>query len=556
MGAFRSDQDRPEVAMPLIIPEKRALLLHLKDPARVASVLPRKQLLGPHELAVPHRTAEFLTLKNLGVRVDGFEPIRTHYNFPLIRGMLAPMPHQIVTATFMTTNTRGYILNQQRTGKTAAAIWATDFLMNDRAVNKTLIVCTMSNMRKVWADGIFDIVPNRTVGVLHGSRADRRYMLTQDFDYFVINHDGIKVIGPELIEQVQSGRINAVVVDELTEFAEHTTQLWAALDPIAQMAQWCWGMTATPMSRDADKVYGQARLINRDKMPEGFGAWQARTMLGYQIQVQNKNPNAKRRTVNVTKWTPRADAADLVYDVLQPVVRFAKKDVLKDLPPITHELLDVGLTAEQRKVINSLRRQGGAIIDASVLTVANAGVLANKILQVCGGAIYDDQRQAVHIDVAPKIDEMMRLIRNTEQKVVIFATYQSVIDLIVTVLKKRDIGVTWVDGRVTGRRRDRAIDDFYHDKKIKAIVAHPETTAHGLEFSMADTTIWWTLTRSSEHFQQANERMASAAQKNPMGIYYLIGSAIEEAIYNGHVSGENIQQKLFSLIKQFVQQGV
>ena len=73
---------------------------------------------------------------------------------------------------------------------------------------------------------------------------------------------------------------------------------------------------------------------------------------------------------------------------------------------------------------------------------------------------------------------------------------------------------------------------------------------------MADTTIWWTLTRSLELFQQANERMASAAQKNPMGIYYLFANPIEEAIYQAHRAGEKVESKLFGLIKQFVGHGI
>lgn len=538
--------------MPILVPEKRAMVLTLRNPQAVLDVIPKAQQIDEFEVAVPHRTETHLLLKNLGVKVAGFEPIKTHYAFPPMRGIYKPMPHQGVTAAFMSSNTRGFVLNQQRTGKTASAIWATDFLMQDKAVSRTLIICTMSNMNKVWADGIFDISPVRTVGVLHGSKADRLYTLSQDYDYFVINHDGVKVIQEQLEAAVASGWIEAVVIDELTELSEYTTALWEATRTIARHAKFCWGMTATPMSRGPAKVYGQVKLINPKMMTMTFPGWQSSTMLGLQIQV--KNPKTQK-IITVTKWSPRADAADRVHDVLQPVIRFAKKDVLPDLPPITHTTLDVGLTKEQKKLISALRYQGGAIIDSSVLTVANAGVLASKILQVCGGAVYDTAGLPVYVDVAPKIEETMRLIQNTEQKVVIFATYQSIVDLIVTMLKKRDIGVAWVDGRVTGRKRDRAIEAFYHNDQVKVGVFHPETTAHGLEFSMADTTIWWTQTRSRDHFLQANERMASAAQKNPMGIYYLFANKIEEAIYQAHVAGENVQNRLFGLIKQFVATG-
>lgn len=536
--------------MPFAVPDKRALVLRLKHPEKIEAVLPRSQRLDDHTLAVPHRTKEFIVLKNAGVKVEGFEPIRTHYDWPMLAGTKAPMPHQRATAEFSSTHPRGYIFNEQRTGKTASLVWAIDFLRRDRAVRSILVSCTMSTMRSVWMNEIFSIAPHLTVGILHGSRRDRLRVLAEPYDVYVINHHGVNVIGSELAAAIP-GRINAVLLDEATRYANHTTDLHKAALPICAAAEFCWALTGTPLARGADKAYGLAKLVTPNTMPHLPDTWKTMVMSPFQIIVEH--PKSKR-PMTVTKYRPRHDAAALASAVLTPAIRFEKRKVLKDLPPVTHQTLDLEPTTEQRRVIRELKNKKGAIVEASILTVANAGVLANKIRQVCGGAAIGANGEPVRIDVTNKLDATIELIEGTSNKVVIFSNYQVVTDLIVEALQRRKIGTVWVDGRVTGRKRDRAVDAFQHDDRVKVLVAHPETTAHGLEFAVADTTIWWTLTEDKELYLQANERMASAAQKNPMGIYYLFAHPVERAAYRALVDGTSVQKAFFEAVKLWNQE--
>lgn len=533
--------------MPLVVPDKHALVLNLRDPSRVEAVLPHHQRINDHMIAVPHRTKEFMVLKNMGINVDGFEPIATHYDWPPLHGEHPPMPHQRTTAEFLTANPRGFILNEQRTGKTAAAVWATDYLKRDKAVKGILIVSTLSTLRSVWRNEFFSIAPHLSVGVLHGAKKDRIAMLREPFDVYVVNHDGLKVISGELLAAIKSGRINAILIDEMSELSNHEADLFKAAKPICDAAQFCWGMTASPLARGPERAFGMVKLICPDKMPHLYGAW--RMMVTTPVTFQVENPRTGR-PVMVTKYVPRKDAASLVYGVMQPVVRFAKKDVLKDLPPLTEQELLLTPTEAQKRAISEMRRFKGTVVDGDVLTAANAGVLANKLIQICGGAAKGIDGSVVRFDVSNKTKETMRLIEATNQKVLIFSNYHAVTDLIVETLEKRDIGVVWIDGRVTGRKRDNRVHRFQHDDSIKVLVAHPETTAHGLEFSVADTTIWWTLTTDPEFFLQANERMASAAQKNPMGIYYLFAHPIEQVAYRAMKSDISVQSALFDLIKR------
>ena len=114
-----------------------------------------------------------------------------------------------------------------------------------------------------------------------------------------------------------------------------------------------------------------------------------------------------------------------------------------------------------------------------------------------------------------------------------------------------DASVT-VDGRVTGRARDNAIHRFMHDPQCRGLVAHPRTISHGLEFSIADTLIWWSPCHNKEWVAQANERMASIAQTNPMGIYRIGANFTEWSVYRSVHDALSLQASALELFQQFV----
>lgn len=60
-------------------------------------------------------------------------PIERDYQWP---GMFTPFDHQRDTARFLTLHRRAFCFNEAGTGKTSAAIWAADYLMNHGLVKR------------------------------------------------------------------------------------------------------------------------------------------------------------------------------------------------------------------------------------------------------------------------------------------------------------------------------------------------------------------------------------------------------------------------------------
>ena len=68
-------------------------------------------------------------------------PIMRDYEWS---GIYAPMEHQKTTAEFLTLNPRAFCFNEQGTGKTAASIWASDYLLSGGYRGRVLIISPLS----------------------------------------------------------------------------------------------------------------------------------------------------------------------------------------------------------------------------------------------------------------------------------------------------------------------------------------------------------------------------------------------------------------------------
>jgi superfamily II DNA or RNA helicase len=182
----------------------------------VTSCIPTAKVVnlrGQDITVVPHKVEEVRVLANIGIKVPS--PILYNYDWP---GRFKPYDHQKKTAAFLTMYRKAIVLNQIGTGKTNSALWAADFLMKQGIINKVLIISPLSTLERVWGDTIFMDFPKRKFKILHGTAAKRRKLVAEEADFYVVNHDGFKIIDEELM-----GKVDLVIVDEATEYKNPQT---------------------------------------------------------------------------------------------------------------------------------------------------------------------------------------------------------------------------------------------------------------------------------------------------------------------------------------------
>ena len=200
----------------------KAVLLRTRKPDKY-TVIPRSKNLGEispgvHEVLVFWGLDEMRVLRNLGVRSVP-SPIKAKYDWP---GKYKPFAHQVETSAFLTLHRRSFVFNDPGTGKTLSALWAADYLMSKNYVRRCLILCPLSIMNDAWMNGISKSIIHRTAIVAHHQQAVKRIEMVQgDYEFVIINYDGLNLIANEI---KTDGRFDLIIVDEANAYKNVSTR--------------------------------------------------------------------------------------------------------------------------------------------------------------------------------------------------------------------------------------------------------------------------------------------------------------------------------------------
>lgn len=511
------------------IVDDRAVLIRTRHPGRY-TVIPKSRIVERHGdgyvVAVHWGMDESRVLRNLGVK-NMPSPITRRYNWP---GRFKPMSHQIETASFLTFNRRAFVFNEPGTGKTLAALWAADFLMQRKEIRRVLILCPMSIMHSAWVGDINNSIIHRSVVVAHHAQAMRRLELVQgDYEIVISNYEGLNLLSKEV---VKDGRFDLVIVDEANAYKNTQTQRWKTLASIIQPHTYLWLMTGTPASQSPVDAYGLARLVNPGGVPKFQTAWRDKVM--------NK--------ITQFKWAPKFDAKDTVFAALQPAIRFTKAQCL-DLPPVLVETRNVAMSPQQVKYYKLLKDDMMVQAAGETITAVNAGVAVNKLLQISCGAAYTDDRGVVEFDSAPRLKVLMEVIEETDRKVLLFALFRSSIDTITTYLTKHGIANAQIHGGVSATKRAQIINDFQTTDAVQILVMQPQATAHGLTLTAADTVVFYGPLMSVEMYLQCIARADRKGQtSDKVTVIHIQSSPIEERMFRamgGKVDAHTLLVQMF-----------
>ena len=519
----------------LVSTKHKKLILNLKEPKRITTIIPSAKTLeykGRTLVVVPHKLDEVRVLRNLGF--DTPAPVSSHYDWP---GRYKPFAHQKTTVEFLTMNPRAFCLNGMGSGKSISTLWAFDYLRRAGLVKKMLIISPLSTLERAWGDEIFRHFPEMSFTVLHGSREKRHKLLANDFDIYIINHDGIK--SKETIERlIQREGLDLVVIDEIASFRNASTERWKALNMLVNgdekkgipSKNWVWGLTGTPTPNAPTDAWAQCRLISPTRVPKYYGHFRD-TVMKQQTQY---------------KWMAREGALDVVQAAMQPAIRFAREDCL-DLPPTTYVTRQTELTAEQKRTFDDMLRKFKAEHDGGSITAVNEAVKLNKLLQICLGVAYGTEGE-IAIPARPRIELVREIIEEAEAKVLVFVPLTAPLLALAEDLSK-DFRVAVVHGETSKGKRDQIFKDFQQNPEPRVLIANPGTLSHGLTLTAASTVVWFAPIHSNEIYQQACARVTRPGQTRNTLIVNIQATPLEQKIYERLQSREKMQGLLLHMLK-------
>ncbi len=490
--------------------ENKALLLTVRNPDRVTTVIPKSQVLehenGIARVLVNWGLEESIILKNL--RINAPSPIKGRYNWP---GLHKPFDHQKETSSFLTLHRRAFCFNEQGTGKTASVIWAADYLMKLGLIRRVLVICPLSIMDAAWRNDLFTFAMHRRVDIAHHSKSEKRKEIIKgDAEFVIINYDGVEIVADEL----KAGGFDLVVIDEGNAYKNPQTRRWKVLSSILTPDTWLWILTGTPAAQSPVDAYGLAKLVNPSAVPRFGGA--------FRDMVMNK--------VTQFKWVPKPNAQDTVHRVLQPAIRYTKEQCL-DLPDMTYTFRDVPLTAQQLKYYDLLRKQLIVQAAGEEITTVNAAANLNKLLQLSGGAVYSDTGEVVQFDASNRLAVLREVVEESSHKVLVFVPYRHAIEVVAEDLRKHGYSTAVIHGGISATNRADIFQRFQTKPDPQVLVIQPQAASHGVTLHAANTIVYWSPVMSVETYLQCNARVHRAGQKNPSMVVHLQGSGVEKRMY-------------------------
>lgn len=450
-------------------------------------------------------------------------PIERDYDWP---GMFNPFDHQRDTARFLTLHRRAFCFNEAGTGKTSAAIWAADYLMNQGRIKRVLVICPLSIMHSAWQADLFKTAMHRTCGIAHGSTAKREKVIRGEYQFVIINFDGVGTVQKAIAE----GGFDLIIVDEANAYKNPSTVRWKTLARLVKKDTYLWMMTGTPASQSPIDAYGLAKMVNPDNVPKYSSAWRDRVM--YQVSK--------------FKWLPKADSKYTVFNALQPAIRYEKAQCL-DLPEVTYQTRIVPLTPQASKYYRELLKEMQIQAAGQTISTVNAAAALSRLLQLSGGAVYTDNANIVEFDVAPRLSVLEEVLEETLHKVLVFIPYKHTLVLVKKFLDSIGISNEVISGDVTANQRAAIFKNFQTHTDPRVLLIQPQAASHGVTLTAADTVVFWSPVMSVETYLQCIARVDRVGQQNKMTVIHLQGSEVERRMYTMLQNKVDMHDKLVDL---------
>ena len=254
---------------------------------------------------------------------------------------------------------------------------------------------------------------------------------------------------------------------------------------------------------------------------------------GYLGDEQDFRSRYVHRDLNETL---KSDLNELEQSLRQITLRRMKKDVLAELP----EKIDIhtAITAgeDERKfydvIINEMQQErtkgGGGILP-----------LINKLQQYTAHPAlldpsipHDVKSLAAHSAKFELMLMTLDAISASGEKVIIFATFHKVIDLLSSAIREK-YGITAgvIDGRTANENRQPMIDFFSATAGFAVLLLHPKTAGMGLNITAAANVIHYCRQWNPALEAQATARAWRNGQKSVVNVHYLYyADTIEEMI--------------------------
>jgi SNF2 family DNA or RNA helicase len=374
---------------------------------------------------------------------------------------------------------------------------------------KALILAPKTILKSAWADDIRKFTPELTYSIAYAH--NRQAAFKADVEIYITNHDAVKAIVKNKKEWIDGRGFHTLIIDESTAFKHRTSQRSKALVRLAPSFRYRTCLTGTPNPNGLLDLWHQVYLLD-DGTHLGNSYWRFRSKVCAPRQV---GPSPQH-----IKWEDIEGAPEAVADIIEDITVRHVFEECTDIPENHEYTVAFELSREHRHAYEVLKEHALLELKDGGVSAFNAGVLANKLLQMASGAVYDDDKQVQLYDTA-RYELVLDLAEQRDQAVIAF-NWRHQRDELTKLATRRGLEFGLIDGSVSAAKREAVVDKFQAGL-IKIIFAHPASAGHGLTLTRGKATIWASPVYNAEHYTQFNKRIYRIGQNHRTETILVIG---------------------------------
>lgn len=437
-----------------------------------------------------------------------------------------PHPYQVYATRRIVEDSHVGLLLGMGLGKSVITLTAIDELIYDRlAVDRVLIIAPKKVAEATWqAEAAkWDHLRRLRISTALGTADERLAAINAVADITIINRENVVW----LVETLgRAWPFDMIVVDESSSFKSPAAKRFKALKRMLPRTGRVVILTGTPAPNGIEDLWAQIYLLDQ-------GERLGRFVTHYRERYFDHNPWRH-------EYVPKAGAFEAVRDRISDIcVSMSAEDYLQLPEMILHDV-PVALDPKAAKAYREMEKTMVMELAGEEISATTAAALTGKLLQLCGGCVYDDTGEAHHVHDA-KLEALEELLEALTEPALLFYGYRHELPGLRKAAKGKRV------------RELKGAEDVaaWNRGEVDVLLAHPASCAYGLNLQQGGRhVIWYTLTWSLELYQQANARLYRQGQERPVIVHrLLVQGGVDQDVAAALTGKDETQAALLEALK-------
>ena len=438
---------------------------------------------------------EFWVPKSALIKSHNVEKVEVDYSKYSHR---PPLQHQKEAIEKLAGSRRFILADDMGLGKTTCTIIAA----LETGAKKILIICPAS-LKINWQREI-ENYSDRPVYISEGKK------FSTESDFVIVNYDILKNFHDTKEKDnslLNQSNFDLVILDEAHMISNPQAQRTKIINHFVKNIKRVWLLTGTPMTSRPMNYYNLLNIIE-SPVAQNWMAYAIRYCQGYQFMA------GRRKVWNVTGASNLEELRDRTS---KQILRRLKEDVL-DLPD---KIISPVYLRLKSKEYEELMGEYYDWYDKNPDEASSLTVQFSKLMKV---------RKVISNEKTKQTIEIVENIIEQGKKVIVFTNFT---DSLQTIYQHFGKQAVYLDGSCSKPHRQKAVDEFQDNEKIKVFVGNIKAAGVGLTLTSAEVVIMNDLSFVPAEHSQAEDRAYRYGQKNNVLVYYpLYENTIEGAIYD------------------------